>query len=263
LVQGSGGCIQGNSEFLHYLNATAHQLGALFIVDEVMTSRLSYSGLSSELKLEPDMVTLGKWIGGGMTFGAFGGRGDGPMLLFDPRDGLLKHSGTFNNNVVTMSAGCTGLDIYDAGEVERLNNLGETLKAGVQSILAEHKILGAKAPKLSTVNELANETQLIGDPSPPIILPDGFEFASLSITDEARMWISGQGSMLCFHFSGDNDHSLKPLLWHHLLDNGIYIAQRGFMALNLELTDVHIKLLLAAIESFVVKYKQVFTTSKV
>ena len=73
-IQGSGGAIPGNENFLHFLNTRANKLGALFIVDEVMTSRLSYHGLSSELGLTPDLVTLGKWVGGGMTFGAFGGR---------------------------------------------------------------------------------------------------------------------------------------------------------------------------------------------
>lgn len=93
-IQGSGGCIVGSKPFLAYLNKAAKDLGALFIVDEVMTSRLSYHGYSSSLGLKPDLITLGKWIGGGMTFGAFGGRKDrGVMSMFDPRNGILGHSG--------------------------------------------------------------------------------------------------------------------------------------------------------------------------
>ena len=57
----------------------------------------------------PDLTSLGKYIGGGMTFGAFGGRAD-IMALYDPRQPkFLPHAGTFNNNVVTMAAGITGL----------------------------------------------------------------------------------------------------------------------------------------------------------
>lgn len=249
-IQGSGGCIVGSQKFLKFLNTTAQQLGALLIVDEVMTSRLAYGGLSSSLNLQPDMVTFGKWIGGGMSFGGFGGKKDGPMSLFDPRDGILSHSGTFNNNVVTMAAGCAGLDIYSEDEVQRLNDMGDILKTGIESILKKHNVRG-EPPQISEASEASIE-----GPSPPIIVPDGFNFTSLSLNEEARMWVSGQGSMLCFHFSGDSEKSLKMLLWHHLMDSHCYIAQRGFMALNLELDGVHIQALLTAVEAFVVKYSQ-------
>ena len=57
----------------------------------------------------PDLTTLGKYLAGGMTFGAFGGRAD-VMAAFDPaRGGTLTHGGTFNNNVVTMAAGAAAL----------------------------------------------------------------------------------------------------------------------------------------------------------
>ena len=55
--------------------------------------------------INPDMTTLGKYVGGGMSFGAFGGKTE-LMEWFDPRnkDGF-QHAGTFNNNVLTMNAG--------------------------------------------------------------------------------------------------------------------------------------------------------------
>jgi glutamate-1-semialdehyde 2,1-aminomutase len=56
-MQGSGGCIVGTKSFLHYIETQAHKLGALFIVDEVMTSRLAYHGFSYALGLKPDLVT--------------------------------------------------------------------------------------------------------------------------------------------------------------------------------------------------------------
>ena len=55
----------------------------LLIFDEVMTSRLSPGGLQRSLGITPDLTTLGKYLGGGLTFGAFGGRAD-LMALFDP-----------------------------------------------------------------------------------------------------------------------------------------------------------------------------------
>ena len=256
-IQGSGGCIVGKKDFLQYLNTTAHSLGALFIVDEVMTSRLSYNGLSSELGLTPDLVTLGKWIGGGMTFGAFGGRKDGPMAMFDPRAGILSHSGTFNNNVITMAAGCVGMDIYTEDEVLRLNALGEGLQAGIEGVLRKYNI----GPPIETVpcpmkNEL--ESPFTGRQADHLANEVTVESLSLheEHADATNMWVTGQGSMIVIHFAGGIEKTFLALLWHHMLDNGIYMAQRGFMALNLELTEKHVDNCVAAVDSFVGKYRQ-------
>ena len=74
-----------------------------------MTSRLAPGGLQEALGILPDLTTLGKYLGGGMSFGAFGGRAD-IMERFDPRrPDAFQHAGTFNNNVLTMAAGYVGL----------------------------------------------------------------------------------------------------------------------------------------------------------
>lgn len=246
-IQGSGGCVVGSVEFLKYLNATAHSLGALFIVDEVMTSRLCYNGLSSKLGLMPDLITLGKWVGGGMTFGAFGGRRNGGVMgLFDPRSGALGHSGTFNNNVVTMAAGCAGMDIYDQDAVERLNAWGERLKAGVEKVLDKY---GVRPLLKLTKPDAENSNNEIS-----------VEDISLEYKHQnGIMWISGQGSMLNVHFSGNSKASLQPLFWHSMLDQGINIAQRGFIALNLELREEHIEKFIKAVDSFVARYRTALT----
>ena len=81
---GAGGCIPGEPAFLATIQAAAQSVGALFILDEVMTSRASGGGMQALLDLTPDLTTLGKYLGGGMSVGAFGGRAD-VMALFDPR----------------------------------------------------------------------------------------------------------------------------------------------------------------------------------
>ncbi|KAH6683007.1 glutamate-1-semialdehyde 2,1-aminomutase [Halenospora varia] len=251
-IQGSGGCIIGTKDFLHYLNKTAHALGALFIADEVMTSRLAYHGLSHTLGLKPDLITLGKWIGGGMTFGAFGGRRDGGIMsMFHPRNGVLSHSGTFNNNIVTMAAGCAGMNIYNDEKLKALNSLGERLKKGVEDVLLKHGIAPPQQNGALKMNGISNtEKHELESP-----------FTGLSISSEketekkAKMWISGQGSMLCMHFSGESEKSLKALFWHHMLDKGIYMAPRGFMGLNLELKESHIENYVKAVEEFVGRYR--------
>ena len=112
-MMGSGGCIEGDREFLGALREAADRHGALLLFDEVMTSRLGPGGRQGELGILPDLTTLGKYIGGGLTFGGFGGRAD-LMERFDPRrPDAIPHAGTFNNNVLTMSAGIVGLrDIF-------------------------------------------------------------------------------------------------------------------------------------------------------
>ncbi len=70
---GSGGCFTGKETFLLYLRRASSELGALLIFDEVMTSRLSHFDLGLTERIVPEMMTLGKWVGGGMSFGAFGG----------------------------------------------------------------------------------------------------------------------------------------------------------------------------------------------
>jgi glutamate-1-semialdehyde 2,1-aminomutase len=72
------------------------------------------------------MTTLGKYLGGSLAFGALGGRRD-IMAVFDPRSpNALPHSGTFNNNTVTMRAGYAGLKhVYTPQVAKELNARGD------------------------------------------------------------------------------------------------------------------------------------------
>lgn len=279
---GSGGCIPGTSSFLKYLRTTATELGALLIVDEVMTSRLAPHGLSAELDLRPDLLTLGKWIGGSMTFGAFGGRKD-IMALFDPREGLLAHSGTFNNNVVTMAAGITGLDIMTPESIAGLNALGEKLRRGIEEILRKNDIVETSAARLApssskvdqekeleselqeTLESLELESPFTGTQTATsareldLVRQKSRELSQFAGDKDKSgkrpcMSVSGRGSMLCVHFAGDSEKSLRALFWHHLLADGIYIAQRGFVALNLEIRQADVEAFLASVERFVSAY---------
>ncbi|CZR58816.1 uncharacterized protein PAC_08708 [Phialocephala subalpina] len=261
-VQGNGGCIVGNKDFLKFLNQTANELNAVFIVDKVMTSCLLYHGYSFELGLRPDLVTLGKWVGGGMTFGAFGGRkDDGIMSLFDPQIGILGHSRTFNNNIITMAASCVGIDIYNKDQMERLNPIGESLKSKIKAVLEKHGVHPPTTIEASTSPQnQESESPFTGLESGPS-LANGVAAKLQQHESGGRaknhIWITGKGSILCVHFSRECEMSLKALYWHHMLDHGIYMAQRGFMALNIELGEGHVQRCVSAAEEFVVKWKQV------
>jgi len=99
-LQGAAGVIPGESTFLRTVreSTTAHDVPLVF--DEVMTSRLAPGGMQQALGIEPDLTTLAKFVGGGLAFGAFGGRRD-LMGRFDPsRPDALQHGGTSNNDVL-------------------------------------------------------------------------------------------------------------------------------------------------------------------
>ena len=137
---GAGGCIPAEPAFLAMLRAEASRTGALLIFDEVMTSRLSPGGRQAILGVVPDMTTLGKYIGGGMSFGAFGGRAD-VMARFDPRrPDALGHAGTFNNNVVTMAAGLAGMtEVLTAERSRDLNGRGDRLRERLDALFAARR----------------------------------------------------------------------------------------------------------------------------
>ncbi|HZS92101.1 MAG TPA: aminotransferase class III-fold pyridoxal phosphate-dependent enzyme [Chloroflexota bacterium] len=127
----SGGVISGTPEYFALARDLADRHGALLILDEVVTSRMNIGGQQAVLGVRPDLTTLGKYIGGGLPFGAVGGRAD-VMDVFNPRHAsYVQHSGTFNGNHLTLAAGLAALDLLPASEIERINALGEALAAGL------------------------------------------------------------------------------------------------------------------------------------
>ena len=134
-MMGSGGCIPGTPAFLAMLREETRRLGIVLIFDEVMTSRLGPGGVQGLRSISPDLTTLGKFWGGGLAFGAFGGSRE-LMRHFDTRSGgLLSQAGTFNNNVITMSAGLVGArDVYTPDACRRLNALGDALREQLNAL---------------------------------------------------------------------------------------------------------------------------------
>lgn len=159
---GAAGNIPATAEFLAVLREEADRCGAILIFDEVKTSRLGAAGLQGEYGVTPDMTTLGKYLGAGMPFGAFGGRAE-ILERFDPhRKNGLKHAGTFNNNVMTMSGGLAGLkSVFTPRRAAEFLSLTETFRtemnarfasagmpvrfSGIGSILSLH--IGETAPR--------------------------------------------------------------------------------------------------------------------
>ncbi|MFQ5558694.1 MAG: aspartate aminotransferase family protein, partial [Acidimicrobiales bacterium] len=137
-VQGAGGCRRATPEFLRELRRLCHEHGVVLVLDEVMTSRLAPGGAQERYGIRPDLTTLGKYIGGGMSFGAFGGRRE-IMAHFDPASGgVLTQAGTFNNNVVSMAAAVATLrHELDPVRLESTNRLGDRLRHELGVLLSD------------------------------------------------------------------------------------------------------------------------------
>ncbi len=213
---GSGGCIAASGEFLQMVRRETTRVGALLILDEVMTSRLAPGGLQSVVGVKPDLTTLGKYIGGGMSFGAFGGRAD-ILDLFDPRRAdALPHAGTFNNNVLTMAAGLAGLtDVYTPDAARALNARGDALRGRLNALCK-----AADAP-----------VQFTG-------------MGSMLAVHTMR------GVIACPEDAAKADPKLKELFFFDMLARGIWLARRGMMTVSLPVGDAECDALVAAVEEF-------------
>ncbi|MCD6433913.1 MAG: glutamate-1-semialdehyde 2,1-aminomutase, partial [Sulfurimonas sp.] len=107
-IAGNMGLVPADKEFLHELRKLCDENGTLLIFDEVMSGfRASINGAESITGTTPDIVTLGKVIGGGMPVGAFGARAE-IMAKLSP-DGPVYQAGTLSGNPVAMAAGYAAL----------------------------------------------------------------------------------------------------------------------------------------------------------
>ncbi len=138
-MQGAGGCVVGTAPFLQTLRKLCEASGALLIFDEVQTARMAPGGAQERLGITPDMTTLGKIFGGGLAFGAFGGRAS-VMERFDPsRPDAIPHAGTFNNNRLTMAAGLEAVRHHLTAEaLAALFDRGEAFRAALNQRFAAH-----------------------------------------------------------------------------------------------------------------------------
>jgi glutamate-1-semialdehyde 2,1-aminomutase len=211
---GSGGCIPATPDFLGGIFEAARAAGAVCIADEVMTSRHGRAGLAALLGAEPDLRTFGKYIGGGFSFGAFGGSA-GLLDVFDTaRPGSIPHAGTFNNNVATMTAGCVVLrELYTADTAEAHTARGERFRTDVAEVISRHRLP-------VSVSGYGSMLALHALATPPV---------------------DGAGS-------AGRDPALQELLFLGLYQRGIYTAPRGMVNLSLPLTDAQLDRALAALD---------------
>jgi glutamate-1-semialdehyde 2,1-aminomutase len=215
-MQGTTGCIPAERNFLAGLRALADETGALLIFDEVMTSRLAPGGLQEAHGILPDLTTLGKYVGGGMSFGAFGGRAE-IMERFDPRRAdAFQHAGTFNNNVLTMNAGLAGLtELYTPERARTLNDWGDGLRERLNAVVQKRGV----AMQFTGLGSMI----------------------SVHMTDAP---IRSQQD------AEKGNAQLRDLFYFDLVARGIWFAKRGMFALSIALDEQDGDKLVEAVDEF-------------
>jgi glutamate-1-semialdehyde 2,1-aminomutase len=107
-VVGNMGCVLPHDGYLQALREMTQRENSLLIFDEVITGfRIAYGGAQSVYKIQPDLTTLGKIIGGGLPVGAYGGRRE-IMQMIAPL-GPVYQAGTLSGNPLAMAAGIATL----------------------------------------------------------------------------------------------------------------------------------------------------------
>jgi glutamate-1-semialdehyde 2,1-aminomutase len=211
---GSGGCITADAEFLTGSFDAARGAGAICIADEVMTSRHGRSGLAALLGASPDVTTYGKYIGGGFSFGAFGGRADLLDRFDTTRPGFLSHAGTFNNNVATMAAGRIVLgEVFTADVAEAHTTRGDRFRDEIADVLGRRELPVSVCGYGSTMTIHALAT-------PPANASE----------------------------AAGHDAALQELIFLGLYRRGIYTAPRGMINLSLAVTDAQLARALDALD---------------
>ena len=218
-IIGAGGVIAPRPGFLQALRDLTTERGILLIFDEIISLRVSQGGAQALYGIRPDLTTLGKIISGGLPLAAFGGRAD-LMALLDPRRGApaISQSGTFNAAAVCCAAGLAGYGGITPAVQARIDQLGETLRAGANALFGR----------------LAVCAQVVGVGS----------LFNIHFTDEP---------VLDYRAVARGDRQGLSLLVLALMNRGIFLAPRGMGCTSSVMGGAEIDAFLAALEGALVE----------
>ena len=214
------GMPQLTAEFVEAIRDTADEVGALVILDEVITFRLGTGGAQAMHDIEPDLTALAKIIGGGFPVGAIAGRAE-VMQVFEAVGGeraAVPSGGTYTANPVTMAAGVACMSQLTPEAFTRLEEVGEAVRRGLESVFAASGL----------------RWQVTGAGSLFRIHPHQREISNYRDA----------------HHSSDEAATMAALQ-HRLLENEVYFSGYGMGCLNLATTDDDVSHLLQAMSTAV------------
>ncbi|MGH2647764.1 MAG: glutamate-1-semialdehyde 2,1-aminomutase, partial [Ginsengibacter sp.] len=218
-VAGNMGCILPQKGFLEGLRKLCDEEKIIFIFDEVMTGfRLAAGGAQEKLNINADLVTYGKIIGGGLPVGAFGGKKE--IMEHIAPLGNVYQAGTLSGNPIAMIAGFTMLNELKNNQTvyAELEDKGSYLENGLHEIL-ENKKISHRINKMGSMMSL--------------------HFCDHEVID--------------FESASKADILLFNKLFHHLLENGIYLPPSAYESwfLSNALTKEDLNKTLSGFKSFI------------
>ncbi len=194
-VAANMGVIPPADGFLAGLRRIADETGAVLVFDEVITGfRLGLGGASERYGVRPDLVTLGKIIGGGLPVGACGGRSD-IMDMLAPV-GKVYQAGTLSGNPLATAAGIATIEaLCKPGAYDRLEAKAVALEEGLRRAAAGHPV--------------------------PVFL---------SRVGSMMTVFFHEGPVTNYHGASQCDTALYARFFHAMFDRGIYLAPSQFEA---------------------------------
>ena len=156
-VLGGGGCIPATADYLKGVEEFCKKNNSLFILDEIVTGfRFRFGCLYPTMKLNPDIVTLGKIVGGGMAIGVICGKKE--IMQMADTTGKKKSErsyvggGTFSANPASMTSGFTTLSELKNGKsiYSKINSLGEYARKELTKTFDDKVIVSGKGSLFMT-----------------------------------------------------------------------------------------------------------------
>jgi len=146
--------------FLEGLRKLTDQYGSVLIFDEIKTCGKFYGGMKDYVDVEPDLITLGKAIGGGVPISAIAGK---RKILQTIIPGKVSHAGTFNSNPLSVAAGIATLSkILTKNAMRKAERLSEDLVKGYRDLI-EDKDLTAQMSQAGVSGAIAFSSEPVTD----------------------------------------------------------------------------------------------------
>jgi len=172
-VLGGGGCIPATKDYLLGIQEFVHKNNSLFLLDEIVTGfRFRFGCLYPTMKLDPDLITLGKIVGGGMPIGVMAGKNEIMSVVNTRTHKKSERSyvggGTFSANPASMTAGYSTLSHLKKNHVSlysKINKLGDDARKKLTKVFDGKVITTGKGSLFMThflkngISEVSNSTQ--------------------------------------------------------------------------------------------------------